>query len=153
MITDYIIDHNDFDWPTLLADWAWLLPEEFTVWLINRYGDLFLVFNDGTVHMIEIGRGTIEQLAENRDEFSRKIDEDDNASDWLMIPLVDSLVKAGKILYAGQCYSFIIPPILGGGYTVENTAILSVTEHYGVYASIHQQIRDLPDGTQVILKT
>jgi hypothetical protein len=48
--------------------------------------------------------------------------------------------------------SFIIPPALGGQYTIENTAILSITEHYSVYASIHQQIKDLPDGTQVVLK-
>lgn len=68
-----------------------------------------------------------------------------------MIPVVDSLVEAGRLLEPGRCYSFIIPPILGGEYTAENTATLNVTEHYGVYASIHSQIRDLPDGTKVRL--
>jgi hypothetical protein len=151
-LANYIIDHQNVDWPTVLADWVWLLPEELTVWLMNRYGDLFLVFNDGTVHMLDIGRGTVEQLAENRNDFALKIDEDDNVSDWLMVPLVDRLIEAGKGVHIGQCYSFIIPPILGGEYTVENTAILSITEHYSVYASIHQQIKDLPDGTQIVLK-
>jgi hypothetical protein len=151
-LANYIIDHENVDWPTVLADWAWLLPEELTVWLMNRYGDLFLVFNDDTVHLLDVGNGTIEQLAENRDEFALKIDEDDNVSNWLMVPLVDRLIEADKRLRADQCYSFIIPPILGGEYTVENTAILSITEHYGVYASIHQQIKGLPDGTKVVLK-
>jgi hypothetical protein len=151
-LANYIIDHENVDWPTVLADWAWLLPEELTVWLMNRYGDLFLVFNDDTVHLLDVGNGTIEQLAENRDEFALKIDEDDNVSNWLMVPLVDRLMEADKRLRADQCYSFIIPPILGGGYTVENTTILSITEHFGVYASMHQQIKDLPDGTQVVLK-
>jgi hypothetical protein len=151
-LADYIIDHKNVDWPTVLADWTWLLPEELTVWLMNRYGDLFLVFNDGTVHLLEVGEGTITQLAENRDDFALKIDEDDNTYNWLMVPLVDRLIENGRKLHADRCYSFIIPPILGGEYTVENTAILSITEHYSVYASIHQQIKDLPDGTQVVLK-
>jgi hypothetical protein len=151
-LANYIIDHENVDWPTVLADWAWLLPEELTVWLMNRYGDLFLVFNDGTVHMLDVGNGTIEQLAENRDEFALKIDEDDNVSNWLTVPLVDRMIEAGERLRADQCYSFIIPPTLGGEYTVENTAILSITEHYSVYASIHQQIKDFPAGTQVVLK-
>src|SRR5262245_5846655 len=109
-LANYIIDHQGVDWPIVLADWSWLLPEELTVWLMNRYGDLFLVFNDGTVHMLDIGRGTVEQLAESRNDFAIKIDEDDNASNWLMVPLVDGLIEAGKRLHAGQCYSFIIPP-------------------------------------------
>jgi hypothetical protein len=151
-LANCIIDHQSVDWPIVLADWAWLLPEELTVWLMNRYGDLFLVFNDGTVHMLDIGRGTVEQLAESRNDFALKIDEDDNASNWLMVPLVDRLIEAGKRLQAGQCYSFIIPPIIGGEYIMKNTTILSITEHYGVYASIHQQIKNLPDGTQGVLK-
>ncbi|MDQ3816439.1 MAG: DUF1851 domain-containing protein [Acidobacteriota bacterium] len=152
-VEDYVIDHQDFDWPVILADWAWLLPrDEFTIWLMNRYGDLFLVFEDDTVHMLDVGGGSLEKLAETRDEFCRRLDEDDNANVWLMIPLVDSLVEAEKILEPGRCYSFIIPPVLGGEYTVGNTATLPITEHYGVYASIHNQIKDLPDGARVRLR-
>ncbi len=152
MVTDYLIDHQKIDWPTILAEWAWLLPEELTVWLMNRYGDLFLVLNDNTIHMLDVGNGTVEKLAKNRDDFCDKIDGEDRANDWLMIPLIDRLVEAGKTLEPGRCYSFVIPPILGGEYSIENTATLSIAEHYGVYASIHQQIKDLPDGTQVRLK-
>jgi hypothetical protein len=153
-VEDYLIDHQDFDWPTILADWAWLLPQdEFTIWLMNRYGDLFLVVEDGTVHMLNVGGGSLEVLAESRDEFCRRLDEGNNANEWLMIPLVDSLVKAGKVLESGRCYSFIIPPVLSGEYTVGNTATLPIAEHYGVNASIHDQIKDLPDGTQVRLHT
>ena len=152
-VTDYLLDHQVFDWSTILADWAWLLPQdEFTIWLMNRYGDLFLIFEDGTVHMLDVGNGSLEKLAESRDEFGRRIDDGDNANIWLMITLVNSLVEAGKLLDPGRCYSFISPPVLGGEYSVENTATLSVAEHYGVYASIHNQIKDLPDGAQVRLR-
>ena len=152
IVADYIIDHRNIHWPTILADWVWLLPDELTVWLMNRYGNLFLIFNDDSVHQLDVSEGTIEKVAESEEEFCAKIDEDDHANQWLMIPLVDRLVGRGKPLQAGCCYSFIIPPILGGGYSVENTRTLNIAEHYSVYASIHQQIKDLPDGTQVVLK-
>jgi hypothetical protein len=152
LITDYLQDPFEFDWPVLLAEWEWLLPEdEFTIWLMNRYGDLFLVFEDGSVHMLDVGRGSVEKLAKSRDDFLRKIDEGENANDWLMIPLVERLNELDKTLRTGQCYSFVTPPVLGGEYTAENTTTLGVTEHYGVYASIHRQIRDLPDGSKVRL--
>jgi hypothetical protein len=57
-LSDYTIDHAGIDWPDLLASWAWLLPRELTVWLMNRFGDLFLVFNDGSVQMLDVGRGS-----------------------------------------------------------------------------------------------
>jgi hypothetical protein len=151
-VYDYLIDHSDFDWSQLLSDWDRLLPTEFTVWLMNRYGDLFLILPDGSVNMVDVGIGSLTKVADSRDEFSRLIDEDDNANDWLMIPLVDRLVAAGVLLKPGQCYSLLIPPVLGGDYTIENTVLLPIFEHFGVYGSYHEQLRDVPDGTKVVIK-
>ena len=95
LLADYIVDHQGLDWPDLLADWAWLVPRQFTIWIMNTFGDLFLVFEDGSVHMLEIGNGTLERVANSRDDFAIRIDEGDNANVWLMIPLVDELRAAG----------------------------------------------------------
>ena len=147
-IEAYLMDQRDLDWSRLLADWARVLPSEFTVWIMNRYGDLFLVFDDGTIHMLDVS-GSLAKVAENRDDFCRKIDEGDNANIWLMIPLVDQLVETGVCLSPGQCYSFLIPPILGGEYSVGTPRFIPISEHYGVYASYHEQLKDLLDGTIV----
>jgi len=151
-VHDYLVDHRDFDWQMLFKEWTWLVPKEFTVWLMNRFGDLFLVFEDGSVHMLDVGGGTLERVASSREDFGFKIDEDDNANDWLMIPLVDDLVAAGITLSEGQCYSYRKPPILGGDYTVENTCILPIAEHYGMYGLIQNQIKDLQDGAEVVIE-
>jgi hypothetical protein len=151
-IHDYLIDHQRFDWPSLFAEWTWLVPNTFTVWLMNRFGDLFLVFEDGSVHMLDVGRGSLEQVAKSREDFRAKVDEDENANDWFMIPLIDQLVAAGITLKQGECNSYKQPPVLGGDYTVANTCVLPITEHYGAYGSIHNQIKDLPDGSQVVVK-
>jgi hypothetical protein len=152
-LQDYLLAHEEFDWPRILADWRWLLPQgESAVLLMSRYGDLFLEFDEGGIHMLDVGNGSLEKVAESSPDFWRKINEAESANNWLMIPLVDQLVAAGNVLEPGRCYSFIIPPVLGGEYTVENTVTLKVQEHFGVYASIHDQIKELPDGAQVRLR-
>jgi hypothetical protein len=151
-LIDHQIDHQKFNWATLLADWHWLLPTEFSVWLMNKFGDLVLIADDETIIFFDVGNGTLEQVADNRDDFCQKVDADDNANVWLMISLIDQLAATGLHLDEGRCYSFLIPPILGGAYSVQNTVTLPIPEHYGVYASIHEQIKDTPDGTPVVLK-
>jgi hypothetical protein len=150
-IADYLIDQSGIDWPKALASWSWLLPPKFTLWMVNRFADLFLVLPNGTVHMLDVGVGTLTKLADSRDDFAVKIDEDDNANQWLMIPLVDQIVAAGVVLQPGQCYGFKTPPVLGGDYTVENAGPLSVWDYLGAYGSIHEQLCGVPDGTQVVL--
>jgi hypothetical protein len=151
-IHDYLIDHAGVDWPAALAGWSWLIPREFTLWLVNRLCDLFIVTPDGAVLMLDVGVGSLKKLANSRDDFGRLIDEEDNASLWLAIPLVDELVASGLVLQPGQCYGFKVPPVLGGQYTVENCGILAIPAYLGAYGPIHDQLRGLQDGSRVALK-
>ena len=95
-INDYLIDHQSLDWARLLSDWDWLLPAEYNVWLMNRFGDLVLIADEEAIFFFDVGNGTIERIADNKVEFSQKLDVDDNANIWLMIPLIDQLNAMGK---------------------------------------------------------
>jgi len=150
-VNDYLIEQSGIDWPVVLSGWSWLLPAEFTLWLVTRFADLFLVLPDNSVHMLDVGGGTLSQVADSRDDFCNKIDEGENANEWLMIPLVDKLIAAGVTLQPGHCYGFTIPPILGGEYTVENVGPLAIGDYLCAYGSIHEQLRDVPDGAQIVL--
>ena len=152
MITDYLLDSEGIDWTRALATWRWLLPAEFTVWLANRFAELFLVVPDGSVYMLEVGAGTLTKLAESRDDFCTKIDDGNNANEWLMIPMVDRMIAAGFTLQPGQCYGFKISPVLGGEYDVENCAPITVWDYLRANGLIHEQIQNLPDGATVELK-
>ena len=152
VITDYLLDSEGIDWTRSLATWRWLLPAEFTVWLANRFGELFLVVPDGSVYMLEVGAGTLTKLAESRDDFCTKIDDGNNANEWLMIPMVDRMIATGFALQSGQCYGFKISPVLGGEYDVENCAPITVWDYLGAHGTIHEQIQNLPDGATVELK-
>ena len=151
-LNEYLIDHAGLDWGDLLSSWAWLLPSELTVWLMSRFGDLFCVLEDGSVRMLDVGQGTFERVADNRDECARRIDEDGNARDWLMIPLVDELVARGVVLGAGECYSYAQLPILGGDYAFANVRVAAVEAHYKGLGPIHEKLKGIPDGTRVRLR-
>jgi len=151
-VSDYIIGHEGTDWGTALLSWSWLIPHDFTLWIVNRFSDLYVVLNDGSIYQLLIGEGTFTKVAESRADFSQRIDNPDTANDWLMIPLVDQLVASGVSLQAGQCYGYKTPPVLGGQYSVENCRPIAIADYLGAYGSIHEQLRDIPDGTRVIIK-
>jgi hypothetical protein len=98
-----------------------------------------------------LGSGQLSRVADSRDQFAEFLDIDDNANNWLMIPLVDQLVAAGMISTLDRCYRFKIPPVLGGSYDLENVATISLVERYSSMADICRQIEDVPDGTPVKL--
>jgi hypothetical protein len=151
-IDDYLIDQGGLDWPVLLREWYWLLPPEFSVWLLTRTGDLFVRLPDGSIHILDVGAGELRQVAENREEFCIKIEEPGVADDWLMIPIVDQLVASGAILGPSQCYSFRRLPVLGGTYTADNRMVFPIRDHLGAWGAVQRQISDLPDGSRVVIK-
>jgi hypothetical protein len=151
-LSDYLIAPEGVDWSKTLMNWSWLVPAEFTLWLVNRLGDLFIVPDDGSVHLLDVGRGTLERLADHRDDFCRLIDESDRAKEWPAIPLVDQLVEAGLRLQPHQCYGFNLPPVLGGDYGVENIGPISIEDDLGARGSLHDPLRGVEDGDRVVLR-
>ncbi len=148
-LTDYLIDQAGIDWATVLRPFHALLPSDLTVWLVNRYGDVIFVRDDGSVDMLDVGGTAVKTLADSREHLTFLIDESGNANDWLMIPLVDKCVAAGLHLQPGQCYSYRQAPLLGGNYTVANTVIMPLAQHYAFYGMLYDRTKDLPDGTKV----
>ena len=148
-INDYLIDQAGKDWADLLSSWSEALPPSFTVWLVNRFGDIFFVSDEGAIFLLDVGNCVVERLADSRDDFIAKIDADDNAGVWLLIPLVDQCVSEGLVLNANQCYGYKVPPILGGKYTTQNLEPTDLSAHYSFLGSIFDQTKDLPDGTKI----
>ena len=148
-IHDYLLEQRDRDWSDLLSGWGQALPSSFTLWLVNRFGDLFVVLDDGAVHMLDVGAGTFTRVADSRDHFAELLDRDNNANNWLMIPLVDRCVEAGMTLSSTQCYGYKVPPILGGEYVIDNVEPTDLSVHYWLLADIYGQTKDVPDGTRI----
>ena len=151
-VSDYLIDQDGIDWSDIFSDWGWLLPREFTVWMVNLFGDSIIVDGEGVVSFLDLGGGSLRRIAANREEFFEIVDQGNNADDWFAIPLVDQCVASGLHLEPGKCYSYTVPPVLGGQYSVENISVSDIAVHFSFLGQIHAQIRDLPDGTSVELR-
>jgi len=41
------------------------------------------------------------------------------------------MVACGCVLAAGKCYSYKMPPLLGGSYAPDGRAVLPIREHFG----------------------
>lgn len=153
LLTDYLIPHEGVDWTSALGEWDWLLPEgDLTLWLVNRLADMFFVYADGSVHLLDVARGTLERVAVSRDDFATRLNDTESAYHWLMIPLVNQLRVAGIQLAPGECYGFRRFPMFGGDYEVENFAPISVESYVAGCGSLHAQLKDVPDGTELRIK-
>jgi Domain of unknown function (DUF1851) len=67
--------------------------------------------------------------------------------------LIEKLIKAGKMLGPGRCYTYATLPIFReGAYTVENLNPVDAREHFGLTGYIHKQVSQIPDGATVRVK-
>ncbi|MCU0292427.1 MAG: DUF1851 domain-containing protein [Thermoanaerobaculaceae bacterium] len=121
--------------------------------MVNRFAELAVVLEDGSVYMLHTDTGVLTRLADSREHFCQVVDENNNANDWLMIPLVDELVASGLTVGPGQCYCFKVPPVLGGAYEVGNVAVMSLCERLSFLADFYKQLEGVPDGSHVVLRT
>lgn len=133
-----------------LSAWSPIIPASGRVIGTNLFGDVFIVDRDGAVHMLERAACTVSHIASSEEEFWRQIDVD--VEGWQLRPLVDVCRGSGKVLGDGQCYAFTTLPVLGGDYAVDNIWVAASEEWFAFTADIFQQIKDLPDGTQVSFK-
>ena len=149
---DLIVLLDGVDTDRMLAFWRWLVPDTFRPLFATALGDLFLTGPDGRVLWLDVGNGRLWPVARNTAEFKRLAASSDDGDFWFGPPLVDRLVEAGKVLGAGECYSYITLPMLGGDYGPANFRTYDVLHHFQVWGPIHEQLHDLPDGATVEFK-
>lgn len=149
-VRDYLLDTAEWKWDELLHRWKWILPPEFAVRIVNRFGDVFMELGDGTIQHLDIGAGTLTQVGANWDAFCDLLDDPEQANFFLMIPLVDALASSRRELALEQCYSFQTAPAFSeGGYSLDNIVVRPIAEHYHIFGPIHELTRDVPDGARV----
>lgn len=148
-LEDYVISQAGITCPDILSDYTKLSGINFTVWIVNLFGDIIMVNSDESISYFDSSSGEMNVIAKDRDSFCELIDAGNNANDWLMIPLVDKCKSAGLFIGKNQCYSFKHPPVLGGEYLPGNVHVCDIAVHYGFMSDITNQIADLPDGAKV----
>jgi len=144
---DSIISLEGIDTGQMLKFWRWLIPETCRPLFATALGDLFLIDPDGRVLWLDMGGGELRLVASDAAEFRQAVADPDNNSLWFGSNLVDELRAEGKVLGPGECYCYLRLPMLGGEFVPDNFLIEDVVIHFQIWGPIHEQLRDLPDGT------
>lgn len=134
------------------AAWAWRGVSLVELIDLNPFGNAILVGEDGDVWRACPELLTLERIAADRQAFHTLRTDPDFEFDWRMERLVElAQAKLGPLPH-GRCYYFVIPPVLGGGFDVDNIQSVSVLELHELTGDIARQIDELPDGEKVELR-
>lgn len=141
------IDSAESD--ALLRHWRWLIPESFQLLCVTKLGDAFLQAADQSIWWLDVGSAEFEPVAQDRSDWLGRLQDSGILNQWSGRVLVKNLEQHGLRLAPGQCFTYLQCPILGGDYEPSNFMLVTIQEHFNIWGPIHEQLRDLPDGTEV----
>ncbi len=131
----------------ILESWRWLTGLDGTTFLVSAIGDVFCEESNGSVWWLDVGSCEYALVAADSQSFKRSMVE--NVEEWFLPQLVGDLLSLGLTLTPNQCFSYKLPPVLGGDYAPSNFEVTSIPLHFGMHGQIaHQAARHNP-GTKV----
>ena len=145
-------DLTKIDISDILSCWRWKVYEMKAVITVSVLGDIFLIGNNSKIYWLQTDTGELIQIAESFEQYQDFLNVDENIENWFAQVLLEKLIAQGKILMGNQVYSYLIMPVLGGAYSVENITPTDISVHFAFSGQICEQIKDLPDGTKVNIK-
>lgn len=128
--TDLFATTNKLVEKDILQNWKWLLTVDYEVFKISTFGDLFLSNKQGEIFILQTDFANLKQIALNSQEFYKSCYNQEN-------------------LQAGNVFSYVKPPVLGGNYEPENFEQTSITVHFSLLGQLHEKVKDLPNGTPI----
>ena len=148
---DAIVNFSHLDNNSLTECWTWLVGASMTPILISIIGDMFLTNNEGQVYWLNVSEGKLELVAQNRQEFNNKLENEVVADEWFLFDLIHYFKQSGIELKEGKLYGYKQYPILGGDFVPENFEQTDIKVHFALAGQVYEQVRNLPEGTPVKL--
>ena len=137
----------------LLAEWKWLLREDYGLVAINAFGDLFLKSAQGIFHRLDVSGGKIEQIADSETEFQTLAAEPGKRNEWFLIDEEKKAAQKGFVPNKGQCVGSKIPWVFKESATVrDNLVIADLYDYVSCMGDVFGQMQDVPDGGKVRLR-
>lgn len=144
---DYLIKLPEID-PRLIEDWRWLAPLPLIPFLITTIGDMFLQHTAGDIFWLDTLEGKLEHVANTYEHFKSEMVKPENFTQWFLPDFIE-LLRSEIPLEPGNCYSPIVPPIIGGKMELSNFHSYLLVVHFVCQGQIHRQVKDLPPGTLI----
>jgi hypothetical protein len=148
-----VFDIDQLDVNRLLEQWRWLCVEPVTLVARNGFGDLFLRTAEGRVLRLNVGDGTLGQVAESESSFEDSLKYLAKRELWFAEQQLETFAERGLRLNDLQCIGFKMPIVLAESANVPNNAyVADLYEQVSFLGDLHRQIADAPDGERVRLK-
>jgi len=119
---------------------------------LTKFGEVFFSQPDGKIGMLQVSGFQYQVVAKDKTDFQEWLVDPDKMLEWFLAPLLDQLESSGRTLGPDHCFSFITPLGLQGRLATDNVMIIPIREHFGCWGEVFQQIKDMPDGSRVVLK-
>lgn len=148
-LEDFLAKFDDDSADRLIAYWTWLIGNDRTPIMVSAMGDMFLRDKEDNIFLLNAGEGNINLVARGLKEFEKKLADVNQVTEWFKIDLVEDLKNSGQDLNDKQVYSYKKLPVLGGDYSPSNFEVTDIEVHFCFAGEVHQQVRDLPDGTRI----
>jgi hypothetical protein len=149
-LNDLTVNFAHLDRQAVLGDWSWLIGNSKLPILLLASGDAFVQDTDtGAVHFLDVGAGALSEVAVSFDEFKSLLSDKEFVLNYFAVEMLADIRHSGCLLNPGQIYSFKIPPVLGGEYVLSNVEPSDIAVHYSIAGQIHEQVRNLPEGTPI----
>src|SRR6266481_7000728 len=132
--------------------WGWAIGTPTRVLAVNSFGNVIAQTSKGQFYRIIPEDLECVFLGDTEDALEKIIQDSEFAFDLDMKLLRDQAERALGKLSINECYHLVIPATLGGAYALSNIKKISISEWLSFSGCVAQQIKDLPDGTQVELK-
>lgn len=133
----------------LLSEWRWMVPDSMTLHMVSSVGDAFLRDVEGGVFWLDTGTAELHRIAESEEQFDFLRQQRDYADQWFVPQLVGDLMAQGHSLALGQCFSYKVPPTLGGEFQPTNFEPCDLAVHFSLLGQLQRQAKGLPAGTSV----
>jgi hypothetical protein len=149
-LDDLTVSIGHLDRKALLRDWHWLIGPTKVPVLVTALGNAFVLdTDDGTVHLLDAGPATLQQVSACIDEFRKRLRDKDFVIEHFAPIIVVRMRERGQTLQAGQLYGFRRAPCLGGEYSPDNLEPTDIDVHFALLGQTHQRIRNESRGAPV----
>src|SRR5882762_1259482 len=137
----------------LLEQWRWLFADPMTLVARNGFGDMFLRTTKGKILWLNVGDGTLTEIAESESGFEHSLGELAKRELWFAEQQLAALAKHGLEPNNLQCIGFKTPVVFAESANVpDNAYVADLYEQVSFLGDLHRQIADNPNGAKVRLR-
>jgi hypothetical protein len=132
--------------------WGWCEASPVKILYMNDFANIIFLNSDNSYWLLRPEELLCEEIATSENELNSLWKNEDFVLDWEMQNLVDVAEKNLGEKPQDYSFHFVIPPVLGGAFDIENIKAVPSLEVISFTGHIAEQIKDLPEGAQVELK-